>query len=362
VPHGILSFLKILVYLKCVDCASDKELLQTISFARQILGWAELRPHEATIGRIITERLDIQPRDEYERISLESSHPVWYVHRVLSSFERDFALKILTRNLESVPTYFRMNTLRNSHAENWLSCASPVEGLSGVWRLNEGSKLSTLLRHVKSGEAVIQDLSTIVAGLVASPKPGDLVLDLCAAPGNKTSHLAAMMRNRGEIISVDLSTRRMIQWKKEMYRLGCSNVSPVVSDASRLDFHTEADLVLADPPCSNSGVFARNPCMKWRITPSYIQSLAFTQAMILRSASKHVRVDGTLVYSTCSILPEENEDVIGHFMRTNPEFKMEKQSPFLGLPGLKGFERFQRFYTHIQNCNGYFIAKLRRVA
>ena len=360
-PHGVSSFLRILAYLRYVDCAKEKQLRQAISFARQILGWKELRPHEITIGRIVAEKASIQPRDEYERISLETCHPVWYVQRVLSTFERDFGLKILKRDMEPVPPYFRMNTLRTSHAATRVSDASAVEGLSSVWRLDSVKKLGKLLTYVKSGEVVIQDLSAIVAGLVASPKPGDVVLDLCAAPGNKTSHLAAIMSNRGEIISVDVSPERMIQWKKEMNRLGCVNASPVISDASRLDFHIEADAVLVDPPCSNSGVFAKNPSIKWRITPSRIQSLTIRQATILRSASEYVRAGGTLIYSTCSILPEENEDVISHFMRTNPEFKVENQNPFLGSPGLKGFDRFQRFYTHLQNCNGYFIAKLRRM-
>jgi 16S rRNA (cytosine967-C5)-methyltransferase len=359
-PHGVSSFLRILAFLKCVDFAKEEELRRVISFARQILGWKELHPHEITIGRIITEKQSIQPRDEYEKISLETCHPVWYVQCVLSTFERDFGLKILRRDMNAVPAYFRINALR-SQAPVVVNGASAVEGLSGVWRLDSAKKLGKLLTYAKSGEVVIQDLSTIVAGVVASPKPGDIVLDLCAAPGNKTSHLAALMNNRGKIISVDVSAKRMIQWKKEMNRLGCVISSPIISDATRLDLHAEADVVLVDPPCSNSGVFARNPSVKWKITPSRIHSFTIRQATILRSASEHVRTGGTLVYSTCSILPEENEDVISRFMRTNPEFKMEKQTPFLGSPGLKGFEGFQRFYTHLQNCNGYFIAKLRRI-
>jgi 16S rRNA (cytosine967-C5)-methyltransferase len=359
-PHGVSSFLRILAFLKCVDCAKEEELRRVISFARQILGWRELHPHEITIGRIVAVKQSIQPRDEYEKISLETCHPVWYVQRVLSTFDRDFALKILRRDLYPVPTYLRINSLRSNHAPMVVN-GEAVEGFSGVWRLDRTNKQGKLLAYAKSGEVVIQDLATIVASVVASPRPGDIVLDLCAAPGNKTGHLAALMNNRGEIISVDVSAKRMIQWKKDMKRLGCVIASPVISDASRLDFHAEADVVLVDPPCSNSGVFARNPSAKWRITPARIQSLTIRQATILQSASKHVRAGGTLVYSTCSILPEENEDVISHFTRINPEFRMEKQTPFLGSLGLKGYEVFQRFYTHLHNCNGYFIAKLRRM-
>jgi 16S rRNA (cytosine967-C5)-methyltransferase len=207
---------------------------------------------------------------------------------------------------------------------------------------------------------VIQDLSSIVSGLVASPEPGDIVIDACAAPGNKTGHLAALMRNKGEIFSVDVSASRMAFWKTETRRVGCLIAHGLVGDATKLGLNIEADVVLVDPPCSNTGVFAKNPAMKWRLSPSRLQALIAKQKVILDASSKHVRTGGTLTYSTCSILPEENEEIVDCFLRRNPDFAMEDQTPFVGSGGLRGLTASQRFYTHLHECNGYFIAKLRR--
>jgi 16S rRNA (cytosine967-C5)-methyltransferase len=233
-------------------------------------------------------------------------------------------------------------------------------GLPGVWRLDNLKMVGLLQKNVGSGNLVIQDLSAIIADLVASPLAEDTVLDVCAAPGNKTSHIAALMANKGNIFSVDISTERIMYWKREMIRTGCLIAHPIISDARKLQLNIQADVVVVDPPCSNTGVFAKNPGMKWRISPSRLDALTTKQFTILQSASRHVRSSGSLIYCTCSILPEENEDVLADFLHRNPDFQTEHQKPFLGLPGLKGFDRCQRFYPHLHDCNGYFIAKLRR--
>ena len=236
-----------------------------------------------------------------------------------------------------------------------------MDGIEGVWKLNDPHELgSKQLDLVKTGSIVIQDFSSIVSGLVAAPKPGDRVLDVCAAPGNKTGHLAGLMSNRGEIVSVDVSTNRLTFWRKEIRRVGCEIAQGLVADATRLKLNFYADVVLVDPSCSNTGVFAKNPAMKWRLSPSHLQALIVRQKQILEASSQHVRAGGTLTYSTCSILPEENEEVVDYFLRRNPDFAIELQTPFVGSVGRRGFKTFQRFYTHVHDCNGYFIAKLRR--
>jgi 16S rRNA (cytosine967-C5)-methyltransferase len=236
-----------------------------------------------------------------------------------------------------------------------------VEGIEGVWKLSDSHKLGPKqLDLVRTGSVVIQDLSSIISGLVASPQPGDIVLDICAAPGNKTGHLAALMKNEGEIFSVDVSAKRMAFWKREVKRVGCLISHGIVADATKLELNVEADVVLVDPPCSNTGVFAKNPTMKWRLTSSRIQALTAKQKALLETSSKHVRSGGTLTYSTCSILPEENEEVVDSFLRRNPDFAIVRQTPFVGSVGLRGLTDCQRFYSHLHECNGYFIAKLRR--
>jgi 16S rRNA C967 or C1407 C5-methylase (RsmB/RsmF family) len=360
-PHGIRSFLRIITYLKYVDKARQNDLERQVELARQILGWKELRAYEKQIGSIAAG--GIKPNGslpEFERLSLETCHPVWFVERLVNVFGRSFALRILRRNLQTMPTYVRLNSLKVASQSGEIAAelgGLRVEGADGVFCLGMKGQPSRL---VKSGALVVQDLASITAGFVATPKPGYIVVDICAAPGNKTTHLAAQMQNEGQIYSVDISGPRLSYWKREMVRCGCEIAMPIRADARRLPLKTEADIVLVDPPCSNSGVFARSPAGKWKLTPARVNEFALRQYAILQAASNYVKLNGTLVYCTCSILPEENEIVIEAFLRNNPEFRVVPQAPFLGSHGLRGFDLCQRFYPHIHECNGYFIAKLQR--
>ena len=360
-PHGVSVFLRILVFLKHVDRMDERQLQLTIASARQILGWKTLYPFEETIGRIISQTPHLHPADDYERTALETCHPTWYVKRILLLFGRDMGLRLLNRDLKPLPHYIRSNPLRNGSLPSQGTIGIKVDGIEGVWKLSDQRKLGRKqLDLAKAGKIVIQDLSSIVSGLVVSPQRGDTVLDVCAAPGNKTGHLAALMNNEGEIFSIDASADRMTHWKRETKRLGCMIAHGIVADATKLELGLETDIALVDPPCSNTGVFAKNPAMKWRLSHSRLQTLIAKQKAILDAVSKYVRMDGTLTYSTCSILPEENEEVIISFLHRNPDFTLERQTPFLGSVGLRELVKSQRFYSHLHECNGYFIAKLRK--
>jgi 16S rRNA (cytosine967-C5)-methyltransferase len=168
------------------------------------------------------------------------------------------------------------------------------------------------------------------------------------------------MGNEGEIYSIELSATRSFQWRKEMTRTGCSIAILIRADARKLPLNHLVDVALVDPPCSNSGLFARNPASKWRVTPARLKELVRTQGDILQAASERLADGGTLVYCTCSILPEENEFVVETFLKKNPEFTLSQQTPFLGRPGLRGLYECQRFYPHLHDCNGYFIAKMQK--
>ncbi len=368
VPHGLTSFLKILAYLKYVDNAREKELERNVAWARQILGWKELHPYERAIAQIAS-----CPKygfgsnlPEFEKLSLETCHPTWFVERMIRQFGRPFALDLLRRNLSVSPVYVRLNSLKIRSQTERDKVREQIRGLDvpgieDVWMSKNVSSLRVQSTLHESGEIVVQDLASITAGLVASPRPGATVLDVCAGPGNKTSHLADVMQNDGEIYSIDISSRRLATWKSEMRRTGVTIAVPVLADARAMPFKLVADVVLVDPPCSNSGVFGKTPSMKWRVTPARVNEFALQQYSILQAASQHVGRSGTLVYCTCSVLPEEDEMVIERFLRWAPDFRVVDQTPMLGLPALRGFDQCQRFYPHIHDCNGYFIAKLQRV-
>jgi len=365
-PHGVTSFLRILAYLTYITRARESELERNVKWARQVLSWKELHPYEKSIALIAsgTLRTNGQELTEIEQLAFDTCHPSWLVERLVAVFGRGFALQLLQRNLRPLATYIRTNPPRVDIAKPYALPAhirySPIPQLAGVWRLDGPAEGLVRSKAWSEGEVVIQDLASITTSLVASPNPGEKVLDLCAAPGNKTSHLASIMRNKGEIYSIDTSQKRLTHWRREMERTSCSIATPICADARSIPISIEADLVLVDPPCSNTGVLAKNPSIKWRITPARVSELVNRQYAILHEASKHARSGGSLVYCTCSILPEENEEVIETFLSRNPEFKIVRQTPILGSPGIRGFDKCQRFYPNLHDCNGYFIAKLKK--
>jgi 16S rRNA (cytosine967-C5)-methyltransferase len=363
-PHGVRSLLRIVAYSRYVDGVREREIERMMHWARQALGWKELRPYEESIARLATGRVDLQTNRlaEPERVAVETCHPNWYVDQLIRIFGRTFALQILKRDLYALPTYVRMNTLKADNEGKLAEMlqASKVAGVKDAFRLNRNPAARTKL--LSTGQIVVQDLGSIVAGLVASPRPGQSVLDVCASPGNKTTHLAAQMQNEGQICSIELSTSRIPQWRREVARTGCSIAQLIRADARTLPVDGKFDVVLVDPPCSNTGVFARNPVAKWEMTRVRVRELSLRQGAILQASTKHVNHNGTLVYCTCSILPEENEFVLETFLKKNPEFRVVPQEPFMGSAGLRGFSECQKFYPHLHDCNGYFIAKMQREA
>jgi len=362
-PHGIRSLFRIAAYLKLIESRSLTDLERVVGWARQIIGWREIRPYEEELARLVSSNLTSMAYSlpELDRVAVETCHPAWYAQRVTHVFGRNTGLKILKRDLAPVLTFARINTLKaGSNAPTVEPVhASRLKNLNDVLVLDKGHS-PELAESASSGTVVIQDLGSIVAGLVASPKPGQTVLDLCASPGNKTSHLAAQMNNEGEIVSVEISGTRTLQWRKEIARTGCTIATLIRADAANPPVRPQVDVALVDPPCSNSGVFARNPASKWRVTRGRVNQLIGSQTQILQAASERLLGGGTLTYCTCSILPEEDELVIEAFLRKNVEFSLIPQLPFIGSPGLRGLTYCQRFYPHLHNCNGYFIAKMRK--
>ncbi len=366
-PHGIANFLRILAYLTYVEKKPQRDLEQNVRWARQILGWKELLPFENKLALIASGTLTRATHEisEHELIALRTCNPLWFVKSAIQVFGRTFGLGILGQSLKLLPVYVRVNSLKNqaNRSEEMASefHAESLEQLQDVLKISRPKTALTRSEPYASGQIVIQDLASIVTGLVCSPKRGSIVLDLCAAPGNKTSHLASAMGNTGEIYSVDVSERRLAHWTKEMTRTGVSIASPIRADARAIPAKMKADVVLVDPPCSNTGVFPRNPDVKWNVTAQLVKELAEKQHEILTAAAEFVKPSGTLVYCTCSILPAENELLIEDFLKRHHDFKLVPQTPFIGSPGLRGLDLCQRFYPHLHACNGYFIAKLKHV-
>jgi len=146
---------------------------------------------------------------------------------------------------------------------------------------------------------------------------------------------------------------------KRVRKAGVSIVNDVLADATKpLSLNLKADIVLVDPPCSSTGLFWREPIYRWVIKPRHIRMFARLQAKILENSSAHVKPNGVLLYSTCSISIEENEFILEDFLKTHPEFDLEEVDPKLGEHGLRGLSEARRLYPHRDRCNGFFLAKL----
>jgi 16S rRNA (cytosine967-C5)-methyltransferase len=255
--------------------------------------------------------------------ALGHSHPKWLCERWEKNFGRDNLLRLLEWNNTPPVTYARVNTLRadaNKLREQWArekveAKLIPVEwaGDTLVYELQSFPPLATL-PSFKEGMFYIQDPSTLLAVAELDPKPGETILDYCSAPGGKTTFLAERMRNQGVIIAHDTSEERLKLVEENCTRLGVTCVQMVTPSTLHHSPFNHFDRILIDAPCSNTGVMRRRVDLRWRIHDPEISRLRTTQLQLLRDATARLKPGGTLVFSTCSLEPEENSEVVREFL------------------------------------------------
>lgn len=370
---GVQSFLRLYVYqtriVKNWGKINLQEASHIASLGRAILGWQTLREVEQFLGLMLTQQLQsiIQSVDEEQRISLETFHPSWFVRYCQKLMGHEEALAFLKGSINPPPNYIRINTLVAEEDAILSKLATDrvklekIQILNYTYKVLETKKPLNSLQSYKEGEFYIQDKASCFATQVADPKKGTVVLDICAAPGAKTTYIAQLMGNNGSIYSVDFSARRLEAWKKETARMKIKIAQPVMADAmAPLPLISEADLIVLDPPCSSTGVFAKQPSAKWRLGSKSVERMAAIQWAMINSCAEKLKPDGVLTYSTCSITVEENEQIIEQFLKEHRDFALVDISPQLGLPGLRGLNQCQRLYPHLHQCNGFFLAKLKR--
>lgn len=366
---GPRVFLRMYVHeTKLADNNIDKAY-RIARMGRTILGWWKLKDIEEVLGKILSINLDsaLQGLNEIEKVGLQTYHPTWFVKYCFKLLGRGEALKFLEKSAQITPTYVRLNTLKAPEQsllksiEDEKVVLEKVPKLKHTYKLIETNKPLARTQSFRKGLFYIQDKASCLAAEIANPKQGNTVLDVCAAPGSKTTYLAQLMINSGEIISLDYSKRRIQVWKKETKLMGTTITHPVVADTrNSLPVNISADLVILDPPCTSTGTFGKTPDAKWRLTKRSMLGMSKIQTEMIEQCALHVKEDGFLVYSTCSITLEESEMVIEKFLKLHPEFKLVKSTPNIGLPGLRGLTKCQRFYPHIHECNGFFVAKLQK--
>ncbi len=298
-----------------------------------------------------------------EYISVVYSHPVWIVEKWLREFGEQEEVSALCRADNTDPLLtIRINPLKTDagalgkslHAEGFASSWTPfspygliLEKKAGIFRT----------RAFVGGKFEVMDEGSQLITLLTCAGKGECIVDACAGNGGKTLFISGLMENRGKIIACDPVRTKLENLIRRAKRAGASNIEIVNTD--KLGEYTEkADCVLVDAPCSGMGVFRRNPDAKWRLEQKDIQELAEKQQKILENYSRLVKPGGRLVYATCTISREENENVVRAFLYENREFEI--MPPDLCIPGSLTGEGFFRLLPHIHNTDGFFGAVMRK--
>jgi len=342
---------------------------ESVELVKQSRAWRGAGLVNAAL-RAETRQRTLAPDDRVKqpasRLAIELSHPKWMIERWIERFGMDEARAMASANNQPPPVAFRINTLRapsvarvlEDLAENGVDVRES-EFARGAYVVTQGH-LTPATRSIRDGWIYVQDeASQLVASLVDA-RAGESILDIGAAPGGKTTALAAAMGNSGRIVAVDVHPSRLATLVATSDRLAVRNVTPLAADASAglpFDARVVFDRVLVDAPCSGTGTLRRNPEIKWRLTLPDLGRFAALQGALLDTAAARVRPGGRLVYSTCSIEVEEDEDVVRAFLERHVDFTLAGPSAPAGTRTDCGFVRT---YPHVHGADGFFAAVLER--
>ncbi len=280
-------------------------------------------------------------------LSVAGNTPMFVCKMWESQYGIQTTKDIIKANLKEAPFAVRVNILKTSK-EKLLNKKFILGKLAKNSLIYLGNKRISELDEFKNGEISVQDESGQLVADILEPKENDLILDMCAAPGSKTGHIAELMNNKGKIYALDLYEHRVKLLNDGMQRLGITNVETKVADATALenDFKKEMfDKILLDAPCSGLGVVRRKPDILRKITPERIDSIISDQIKLLESANLYLKENGILVYSTCTLNKNENEKQIRKFIEKHPDYFLLEE---------------KIIFPYEYDSDGFYIAKLKK--
>lgn len=297
-------------------------------------------------------------------LAVQYSHPQWLVDLFTAELGEGNVEALLEADNSQPPTTIQVNTLRTTPEQ--LAAALRERGitvhfhpwLEGCLELTGTGNLEELPQF-QSGDFMVQDAAAKLAALAADPRPGDAVLDVCAAPGGKSFGAAMAMENRGSILSCDIQQKKVDLIRSGAQRLGISILEAEVRNGKAFyeDCKDRFDLVIADVPCSGLGIIRKKPDIRYK-NPETLEGLPTIQRDILNNVARYVKPGGCLLYSTCTVLSRENQQVVQEFLSRNPEFSLEAFE--LPRPVGKVEAGMLTLWPHIHGTDGFFMAKLRR--
>lgn len=307
------------------------------------------------------------PEDPVAAIALQHSFPDWMVQLWYDTLGKD-ETPALCDCLNQPPSIdLRVNRLKMTveAVEAELAAAhiatERLAHLPNALRLKGHVGAIQTLPGYEAGWWVVQDASAQLVSALVDPQPGEVVIDACAAPGGKTTHLAELMGDRGVVWACDRTTSRLNKVKQNISRLHLSSVKPYTGDSTTMTkFEGQGDRVLVDAPCSGLGTLHRHADARWRQTPDTVQGLVDLQRQLLARAATWVKPGGTLVYATCTLHPQENEAQIKHFLSTHPRWRLFPPEPGSDVAAFASAEGWIKIWPHRHHMDGFFMARLKQ--
>lgn len=306
---------------------------------------------------------EIPPQNEVQCLSVRYSHPKWLVKRFLTLLGREETEAFLAANNAVAPITIQINPMKTTAEEltSELTAAgisvSPHSWVPDCLELSETGDLAKL-EAFREGKFMVQDPAARLVSLVADVKSGDRVLDVCAAPGGKSFSSAFAMKDSGRIISCDLHENKLKRITESAERLGLRSIETVAADGRTFNAQWERafDVVIVDAPCSGLGIIRKKPDTRYKKADDLF-TLPVVQAAILENAARYVKPGGTLVYSTCTVIPEENEQIIQAFLAENSDFALES----FALPRPVGETMGSlTLWPHRHQTDGFYICRMKR--
>lgn len=281
-----------------------------------------------------------------EILGIQTSHPTWLVSMWSAQYGFAIAKQICESNMENKASVARVNTLKTSVDELLEHACFTKAHISQDALIYQGTSLASS-SYYQEGLVSIQDEASQLVAFMVDPQPKERILDVCSAPGTKSTHMAQLMQNEGEIVCGDIHPHRVELIAQGAQRLGITILKPVVQDATMLDELEEEsfDRVLCDVPCSGYGVLARKSDIKYHMDSSDMDTLIPLQQLILERASKMVKQGGVLVYSTCTLNKKENEKQIVKFLKNNSAYELLNE---------------QTIFPFAYHSDGFYMAKMKK--
>lgn len=356
-----------------MDSVPDSAVCNEAVKLAQSKGFVNLKGFVNGVLRSVVRKKDDLPFPKKDNpvlyLSIRYSMPQWIVTSWLEEMGMEVTERMLEAFLEKRPTTVRVQKTGNSIEETVESLKAQGVTVEKAPYVEEAYYISDYnylgaLDAFTEGKIFPQDVSSMLVAQAADPKPGDFVLDLCAAPGGKSLHAADRMQGEGMVESRDISDYKVGLLQENIERCKLPNLRAVKRDATLFDSAMEekADVVLADVPCSGLGVMGHKNDIKYNMSPVKQLELSTLQKMILKNAARYVKPGGTLIYSTCTIGWEENQANLGWFLSGHP-FELESLDPYLcqELHNETTKKGYLQLIPGIHNCDGFFVARLKRV-